>query len=1121
MPRFEFACSILQARPADVPAERCADAMADLLSSTSIPTEITPESVSALLGQPEPVGRGLAAALRSWPSLRRAAIVARPGRRWIRRVFWPSRARLFSWFEDASKSLGVPKMQRRVDHVLGRLWEPEDEVAADHPGTSSFAEILLAAAFLADLQAAYRWRRWFRKMHCVLLLDDADLLTSDYSMRLTFPGDVERARRPDLIRLLAAARVVAPEAPLLVVATKQDAPSPARAAALSGPGEPPQVAQRACERWLESYTVGEPESALMHVSLLAFSEQETIHYLADWTDAHNLAERTPEIAAELHQVSRGHPRALWLLTEALIAEAERTRTVPAVRTLLDQPVPERAGLPRDASSIATTLVRGFLLRFSDDDSHDRQTTRDWLTWLSAARYLDVEIIRLLVPDCDAERFMDKLARYSFVQKSSEPGCVVLNPLLRDLLHRELLSGSPKRYHDLHLDLRDHVQKRATGDSHEETLYHQLALGNVEPLVEATQAWIDNGDDFVACLESITEAPRRRPPPSIADDCEEGKQLAERLVDALWPLRSCTGTVRWTRELLDDLGEAYLKAGLSRHSAEGPYQRYRRFSRPAASRAGSRVVPPASRPEALPYPHGRLHRHRASVALAGALTVAFVAGAALFSTANFWDDRCHRKSYGLLQQHWLGTVGSDGRILHKVNGDQCVGIATGTMELTDGNRPNGTPDGAEIAALRGFIDKENREAERRAAGPDGKPLLTVAVAAILSTGEDGSKRDLSAGVNELRGAYLAQHFWNHRSDQPPLRPQPFFIRVIPVNLGERVEHAPLVADVIRDVADELSISAVTGMGQTRKETLEAVDRLGAPPPIPVVASVVSGNAFEGKQNFTRVAPSNRRQAEVGAKFAKNRFAGRKPFLVYDPFDPYSVELRNDYAELLGKSGGFQPADDMPFSVHDPSELDTIARSVCQEKQYDPLIVYTARANELPGLLKEIGSQGCLDRVVILGDDDLTQTETVGLNDLEIVHRYRDQLYFTTFGPTRDGAKNVGFLGGETTDFFDQYEIVKKVSPGAYRTGPNGHVMLAYDAVNMVAHSTRKLAMSLERPLKMPGREELTRRLAFTPKFLGAAGPVTIENSNAKAKLVVVQQVIRNPKGRLAVRYVWHE
>jgi ABC-type branched-subunit amino acid transport system substrate-binding protein len=396
----------------------------------------------------------------------------------------------------------------------------------------------------------------------------------------------------------------------------------------------------------------------------------------------------------------------------------------------------------------------------------------------------------------------------------------------------------------------------------------------------------------------------------------------------------------------------------------------------------------------------------------------------------------------------------------------------------------------------------------------------------------NKRDLSAGVNELRGAYLAQRRWNRIDEGFLGRRVP--VRLLLANFGGNSKYAGRTAELIRERATvDASIVGVTGMGQTRRETVSAAATVGSPSGswagLPIVGSAPSGDDFTGKPNFFRAAPPNKRQAEVGVRFLGGRFPGRHVWVVSDADDLYSSGLAGDYAYLLAGGAPFPRVDSRPYRQDDSGAVDvfrSIVAEVCAERDAPPLVVYTGRANEATTLLRDLQdpAQGCPGRAVVMGGDDLSQLETGGYHDLNPEHYSGDFLFFTTFGPTAEGWHAIRESRKADTklpEFFADYDAVRdgQSRHGAYQTQPNGHIMLAYDAVTILL-----TAVETQRPTggpaRLPTRAQISAGLRTLPPYGGLTGVVTFGGTGHAAapagrdpndKLVVVQQVARGDTG----------
>jgi ABC-type branched-subunit amino acid transport system substrate-binding protein len=1214
LPRFELAQRVLAAPRPRGTREREKRALRLIVGRPPMVSEAA-ATVAAGISWLTAIGAALIALL-TW--VRLAAAAAPPGLRWLRTLLLPDSARALSWYERQAPRLD-PELPQACPAavVLARLWDSDwDAERSDSRGRLA-ADRLLVAAFLADIGDAYRHRRRYRKLNCVLLLDGADLLYPDEENRLTTAAS-RRAGRvpPNVLELLAEGKLRQPKVPLLVVATKQarpdlpgcisDAESEWSGAASSGPSDP--VSSAIHQRWRAQVDPRRPDpTAYLPILLSSFTATHTRQFLVEWSRQQERTGRRETLAEELHAVTRGHPLGVVLVGDALANRTRLDRATPVVRGMLAEPVDAVAGSPRTVEDL---LIQRFLQRFPADESDERRYHRRILARLAAPRRLDLEMLIELMPrlnsELDARATWRRLATYSFMTAGDE-GELVMHPLLRDLLCSQLREGragpgpgyeeTHRLFYDFHRERAQHSEAAV-----HEVIYHALALGDPGPATEAVVAWSRLGEpDWPLLLESLAEAPQPPPPlvtarierstvdhvaveranveliepartepggrgrfslgrpgrwaigasaravpapsagaarepvpdpggtvradpPGPVAAVDDAHRRAGELVRAVWQLRSCTGTDRWTVDRLDAVASVYLAVDGDHPAVEARVAHYRRLVR--ADEAGASVDPPQPPPWALTepqpeYPRIWLPRRAVATVVVACLVVAVAGYAGRYLT--YWRSHCARPGYTVADRARLPVLGSDRAVLLRMDDDQCIGVTDAAGPFINGAN---TPGDTEVGVITRLVAAENKsavaQAERRHV-----PYATVVVATMLSSVVEPNKRDLSAGVNELRGAYLAQRRWNHIDDGFLGKRVP--VRLLFANFGGNSKYAERTAELIRErAAADPSIVGVSGMGQTRRETVHAAAIVGGS--LPMVASAPSGDDFTGKPNFFRTAPPNRRQAEVGMRFLAARFPGRHVWLISDSGDLYSSGLAADYRYLMAGGGPFPLVDSETYQQDDSGTVDVfrpIVGELCGQSQRPealaPLVVYTGRANEATTLLRDLQDpqQGCPGKAVVLGGDDLAQLETGGYHDLNPEQYTGDFLFFTTFGPTADGWRAIRQAEGLDTrlpGFFAEYDAVQNEQRGhgAYVTPPNGHIMLAYDAVTVLltaVETTRK-------PDRLPSRAEVSDGLRVLPRFAGVAGVVDFPGTGGSGttagrdpadKLVVVQQVSRGGNG----------
>ena len=1141
-----------------------ADRMTNLLATTN------PSTASAEFVPPaRRFGRLLRPLLRrlmSW-----SVIAPAPLRRVLAgRTF----AAALRWYEQDAGQRVLGHDDRKINEVVLATWqlvrsrEREHQVAVDK---------LLVAAFLADLRAAYRGDR-HRRMNTVLLLDGADLLAGiDTYLPPRRPAAPSTT---DFLDLLAQARVEHPDVPLLVVATKQAGQDvrDVLPGAHRSSGDPEKAAAELLTTWRARFDQaltrpGDYRDAYLPVRLRPFTAQQTRQFMVQWNRLRNATIESEAFVAELHEVTHGHPLAVRICTQVVESVLQRDQVLPAVRSVFTERLPVDEQTTYQEGTVGEYLLLRFLQRFpGSQDVPERTVATEVFGRLAAPRQLDLATIRLLAPEW-GEDPRELLSTFSFVERAAgRDGAqfFVLHPLLRDLFAMRLREQDPKvepSYWTVHQKLKDHYAKLGW---QREMLYHALALNEVHLVAARLGPDIEAGElRWLTDLGAVAEAPMPPNPPAPGA-APRVRGLLDRLrrptldklvspavsrvelaVMTTWQLRSCTSTVRRTPNLYDGVINSY--QALHARGAVGVDSDLVRFNHLASYRrlkhATAEGIPAETPPELPrfstagdrhPYPRvwpGRHALRRTAVVGAVLLVLAYLVVFVAHGRQN-----CDR--FGLLNPAGLVTsLTDDSLTLAKFDGGECIGVTDQAGDFSYKPADRLSDDDAEVAELSRLIADQNAQVAD-AVNQGERSYVTIVVATMLSTTAEPPARDLSAGVNELRGAYLAQQRWNEFGTASA-RPDPL-LRVLLANFGGNSEHADATAAQIKEVAErDPSVVAVTGMGQTRVKTVSAAELLGGGtgnwPGLPIIGSVTSGDDFTGKAQFFRVAPPNRRQVEVAVGFAQHTLPARhstplRPFVVYDQSDPYSANLRDLYQ--AGWTGDPKPVDE-------PYEADASVNQVLHQRVdnicastppgQDPLVIYTGRTTQIPTLLDLLGLSTCGQHAVVLGSDDLTQLETAGFRDLAGREQYVDgKLFYTTFDDATPGAWRIigpnGTVPPKVADFFDQYGRAQQqhgaAGDKAFRTPANGHIMLAYDAVQLVMDRVQGLPAADKR-----NRGALAAALRQTTgdhAYQGISGmidfkvdrPLPAGGADPRQKLVVTEQVVLDgPK--LTVAYADHD
>lgn len=440
------------------------------------------------------------------PALAFAASFGVSAPRWLRPLLvGPRMASAFSWYETVAPRDDLLALARptKASAAVVALWR---HLARRDPASQRHVDRLLVAAFLADLDAVCR-RRHRRKVTCIVLLDGVDMLEPFTDSLFAPNGCEEAAPANNFLELFAEARLTMPDAPLLVIATKQ-----ARADRPSGSGSTPPdpVPARAnYGAWLSRFRHERTaRNVYLSVPLLAFTLPQTAQFLAEWSRTQDYPIAQPTLVRELHQVTRGHPLAVELAVRATGLRFRANNARPAVRDAFGRRLPEGQHTAEPDMTIGDYVLFRFLQRFrGGDDIAERQRTQELLARLASARRIDVTTVGLLAPERDPQDVLDRLRKYSFTETDEMDGqeCLTLHPLLCDLLAQRLQIAPGGSYRAVHYKLRNYY--RAVSDRTEE-LYHCLALDEVEFVSRELRDRARRSDDptWPAMLDSVAEAP---------------------------------------------------------------------------------------------------------------------------------------------------------------------------------------------------------------------------------------------------------------------------------------------------------------------------------------------------------------------------------------------------------------------------------------------------------------------------------------------------------------------------------------------------------------------------------------------------------------------------------------
>ena len=252
-----------------------------------------------------------------------------------------------------------------------------------------------------------------------------------------------------------------------------------------------------------------------------------------------------------------------------------------------------------------------------------------------------------------------------------------------------------------------------------------------------------------------------------------------------------------------------------------------------------------------------------------------------------------------------TVPVSGIGVQTYNGDS-IGISDGSFafDTSDSNSASFKTQAASVfktdpqsaaSLYRQTIATNSKDAEAAIYLEDQRAVssnkyITFVVATMLSSD------NLRVGQDDLQGAYVAQKEFD---DNAKLNGS-YKIRLLVASSGSKAGYANLVAEQIVQLAKSDKTFAGV-MGWPFSSRTEAALQTLSNAHIPMVSQSSSDDSLSGSSNyFFRVAPSNKSQGIAGAQYATSTLKAKNIALFFDPSDPYSQSLANDFRQNLPAS-----------------------------------------------------------------------------------------------------------------------------------------------------------------------------------------------------------------------------
>lgn len=379
---------------------------------------------------------------------------------------------------------------------------------------------------------------------------------------------------------------------------------------------------------------------------------------------------------------------------------------------------------------------------------------------------------------------------------------------------------------------------------------------------------------------------------------------------------------------------------------------------------------------------------------------------------------------------------------------------------------------------------------------GSPYVTLVVGTMLS----GERALLGVGRDDLQGAYVAQKEFNtgskiHGDVQ---------VRLLIANTGSQTSYVTqVVQQIVRLSQIDKTFAGVMGWPYSSR-TVQAIQVL-ARAHIPMVSETASGDELtNASPYFFRVAPSNKSEGIAGAQYAEQVLHAKTVAMFYDPTDPYSQSLAQDFSQQF-RSDGNKIVDSEIYTVSKPSSLPALLQKALAT--HPDLIYFSGYASDVSTILINLPA----GNLPVMGGDALYELGGYPASARASFSRLR----FTAFaypdewGVLGYGAQQPAFFGEYAADF----------DPGNNHTGspygftrPDNDTILAYDATVALLKGCDIVLSGGKQTVVPQDLRQALSTMTGSRSFQGVSGQVSFgPNGDSIDKAIVVLYV--DPQGHI--------
>ncbi|MBV9616506.1 MAG: protein kinase [Ktedonobacteraceae bacterium] len=443
------------------------------------------------------------------------------------------------------------------------------------------------------------------------------------------------------------------------------------------------------------------------------------------------------------------------------------------------------------------------------------------------------------------------------------------------------------------------------------------------------------------------------------------------------------------------------------------------------------------------------------------------------------------------------------------GNEYIGISDGSFAFNAGNasnpykqqavnlfKANKSDPSATIPLFDEALQHTTNDAEALIYREDmrvissGVPYVTFVVGAMVT----GDSTLRGVGNDDLQGAYVAQKEYNDNG----LLHGGVKVRLLIANSGSQTQYADQVAAQIVQLAKtDPTFVGVMGWPYSSRslEVVKTLTQAG----IPMVSQTSSSDDLTNiSPYFFRVAPANKIQGIVGARYAEHTLNARNAVLFVDPTDSYSQSLGQDFAQQFQADGNQIVATE----DYTRGNAASISARVADALSHHPDIIYfSGYASDIDTLISDPSS----GTIPIMGGDALYELSGYPHGGRGGVGR----LHFTTFAYP-DEWNNLGYkpLPAFFTDYpndFDPGRQHHQGSPYGFTRADND-VILSYDAMVALLKGADNALKAGKIKLAPADLEQGLKQISGTNGFQGVSGQVTFgANGDPVNKAIVILHV----------------